>query len=42
MSDQDNKPDASEAELPPCTRSFDPESHRFTDEDAPCRDGETQ
>jgi hypothetical protein len=28
-------------ELPYCTRSRDPESHRLSDDDGPCRDGET-
>lgn len=35
-----SKKDPSDGDLPPCTRSFDPESHRLTDEDGPCRDGE--
>ncbi len=44
MYEKSDKSDAlyvtEQGDLPVCTRSFDPESHRFSDEDGPCLDGE--
>jgi len=40
MNDTNKKPVTAPVESDPCTRSFDPESHRFEDEDDACKDGE--
>ncbi len=40
MNDTDKKPVTAPVESDPCVRSFDPESHRFGDEDDACMDGE--
>ena len=44
MSDNEKKheDDAKQNELPVCTKSFDPESQRLQDDDAPCVDGENR
>lgn len=44
MSDKEKKHDeeVKKKELPVCTKSFDPESQRLQDDDAPCADGENR
>jgi hypothetical protein len=40
MKETDKTPVTAPVESDPCVRSFDPESHRFGDEDDACMDGE--
>ncbi len=43
MSDNENQSETRDAsDLPPCTKSFDPENQRLQDDDEPCVDGENR